>query len=139
MGLTGNQWQFIARRLVSSTDKEAAEVVGLRPQTVSEWKRDCPEFVREYEAAFTDGVHVAQEITRQHLGRAAMVLAEGLDARQGRKPDYASRLASAKAVLQSHGLLRDRVEHTSNPDAPVRIVVEYTDSERETHSAPETA
>ena len=109
MGLTASQWQFIARRLVSGTDVEAAEAIGVRRQTISEWKQ-IPEFLAEYEAAFKDGVHVALEITRQNLGKAAMVLTDGLEANKSDRADYQTRINSAKTIFQAHGLCKQTSE-----------------------------
>jgi hypothetical protein len=77
MGLSADQWRFIAARLVANSDKEAAESVGMSVGNMYNWKLD-PEFKAEYTAAFTDGVHVAMELSRQNLGKAANALAEGL-------------------------------------------------------------
>jgi len=123
MGLTGLQWRFIANRLTTSTDQEAAEITGVAPATVSRWKSGSLEFAEQYETSFRDGVHVAMEIARQNLGKAANTLADALEAKDGRNPDYQARIAAAKLLFQSHGLLKDKVDLTSGGKS-LRIVID---------------
>ena len=114
MGLTAIQWQFIAARLLAATDKEAAEQVGIHPTRIADWKAEQPEFAQEYEAAFTDGVHVAKSYTRKLLGKAAKVLDDALEAKFGRVPDQKARLKAVELLFKTHGMLRERVEWTPN-------------------------
>lgn len=114
MGLTAIQWQFIAARLLAGTDKEAAEQVGIHQTRVSDWKAEQTEFAAEYEAAFSDGVHVAKSYTRKLLGKAAKVLDDALDAKFGRAPDQKARLKAVELIFKTHGLLREKVEWTPN-------------------------
>lgn len=138
MGLTAQQWRFIAARLTSSSDKEAAEQVGVRPQQVYEWKYESPEFRQAYEAAFADGVHVAMEMCRQALGEAAATLREGLTAMDARgRPDWSARMAAVKLLFQSHGLLREKREITGADGGAIQVrqaldLAALTDEELET-------
>lgn len=130
--LSAQQLLFLANRLVSKTDKDAAIATGVHPTRVADWKTEDPEFAAEYEAAFSDGIKLAQNITRQHLGIAATRLAEGLDATktigvrvEGEHtdkgapvyqdvtvPDHTARLKAVELMFKAHGLLLDRTEHS---------------------------
>ncbi len=113
MGLTGDQWRFIAARLLTKTDLDAAVQVGIAAGTVTNWKaEEDGEFKREYEAAFADGVHVAKSYTRKLLGKAAKALDDALDAKDGRLIDHKSRLKAVELVFKTHGLLREKFEVT---------------------------
>ncbi len=108
MGLTAQQWQFIAARLLTSTDYEAAEQLGIDKNTPSRWKRDSEEFAQEYEASFRDGVDVAKKYTRKQLGKAADVLRQQLEAKDKREPDNFARLKAVEILFKSHGILADK-------------------------------
>lgn len=113
MALSAEQWKFIAARLVSSTDKAAASIAGVADATVSRWKSEQPDFAAEYEAAFTDGIHVAQEYTRKLLGQAAVTLGESLTAErpgpQGSSvPDQQARLKAVELLFRTHNLLSEK-------------------------------
>ncbi len=112
MSLTTSQWRFIAARLLTSTDKEAAEQIKISPVTVAGWKQESPEFSAEYLASFTDGVNVAKSYTRKLLGKAAQRLGEALDALDpdSGAPAWKYRLQAAEVLLKAHGLLRDKVD-----------------------------
>jgi predicted metal-dependent phosphotriesterase family hydrolase len=140
MGLTADQWRFISERLVRGSDKEAAASINVPVQTVYNWKCNDAEFAHQYEAAFADGVHVAIEITRQNLGRAAQTLTQGLDAtklvdlevigsgEKGRQfverevPDWKARLEAVKILFQSHGLLKDKVDVNNTGKLTIEVV-----------------
>lgn len=135
MSLTALQWRFIAARLLCSTDKEAAELIGIRHNTPSNWKLEYPEFAEQYEAAFKDGVHVAQEYSRKLLGKAVQRHDEALDANRRDKADHATRLTAAKNLLQIHGLLKNQQVHSGDPDNPVRVEISADDLHEATKRA----
>ena len=139
MTLSAEQWTFIACRLLAKTDTEAAQSVGIHPATVYGWKREDPEFLQQYEAAFTDGVEVAKGYTRKLLGKAAQRLNEGLDATKvvalevvgeydenGKRvyeeravSDHKSRLEAVKLLFQTHSLLVTKAEITGKDGGPI--------------------
>lgn len=113
MGLSAKQWQFLAARQMSETDKEAAEQVHIRPPTVAHWKAKSAEFTAQYEVSFRDGVRLARDYTRQMLGKAAQRLDEALDAAADEGAiDHRSRLKAIEIAFKTHRLLTDRVEWT---------------------------
>lgn len=127
MGLNPNMTRFLSERLDCNSDKEAAERIGVRPQSVSQWKIDFPEFRDMYEQLSSDGVKIATEMLRQKLGKAAEVVIETLKANNGRKPDYTNRLAAAKLLMQSQGMLKERRVHEGDPDNPIEVRVTADD------------
>lgn len=116
--LTTLQLRFLAARLLSATDIEAAAQVKCAAQTVWNWKQECPEFLAEYQAVFADGVDLAKTYSRRLLGKAAQRLDEALDAtkvvsvgmRQVVEPDHRIRIDAAKLLFQAHGLLTERID-----------------------------
>ncbi len=108
MGLSAEQWRYISFRLVTNTDAEAIRQSGCKERTVYEWMAKDPEFSRELDAAAQDGVHVAQEILRQHLGQAALTLVAGLTA-QGATV-WPSRIRAAELILRAKRVLVDSTE-----------------------------
>ncbi len=108
MALTITQLRFLAERLTSESDTEAAKRVGIHETTPAKWKGNNPDFAARYAKVFEDGVDLAIQIMREHLAAAALTLAENLKATGENGPDYAARNQAAKTLLQSHGLIRDR-------------------------------
>lgn len=89
--MTFDQLRYIAIRFEYSTKKEAAQAIGLEPDTVYHWPKEVDEVLYliavEAEAA-------ARAILRQSLIKAAMVKISGLDSR-----DERIRQGSATEVL----------------------------------------
>lgn len=74
--LSIDQIRFVVARQECTTDKEAAEAIGLSPQTIYKW----PDIVRDAVRLMAlDGASVALEIRRRSLAKAMMVKAAGLD------------------------------------------------------------
>lgn len=122
MALAVNQLRFLARRLIAKTDEEAADRVGVAGRTVRDWKQTDPEFKARYEALGDDGIELARDILRHHLGEAAVVLAEGMQATDRGKPDHQTRITAAKAMLAGLGVLTEKRQISGDPDNPVVIV-----------------
>ena len=80
--LTTEQLRYVVARQQVSTDKEAAQMIGIRrPQTVSEWGEPVK---RAVELMALDGVHVAREILRRSLPKAMAVKSAGLESNNER-------------------------------------------------------
>lgn len=74
--LTTNQLRYIVARQECATDGEAAEMIGIKPDTVYRW----PELVKEAARLMAgDGVFVAREMRRRALPKAMAVKVAGLD------------------------------------------------------------
>lgn len=76
--LTVDQLRFIIARLDCSTDKEAAESIGISPDTVSYWKRVGIPIDEAIKLLAMDGLVLAQEIIRRSVPEAAAVKRAGL-------------------------------------------------------------
>lgn len=130
--LTINQQRFLAERLLTSTDEDAAQKCEMTADSVRRWKRDCAEFVEAYQKLGSDGIELALDILRQHLGKMSITLTEAVEAMDGRKPDWQTRLAAIRIAFQSHGILRERRVIEGDADNPVKTIVEVIHADRNT-------
>jgi DNA-binding XRE family transcriptional regulator len=142
MSLSGEQHKFIAARLLAKTDDEAAKEVGVSATTVYRWKREDEEFLRAYEASFTDGIEVAKNYTRKLLGKMARNYDEMLDATKPialkvlmqnqdgkveatgeqeiiKVPDWKTRAVASEAVGKIHGLFVHKTELSGPNGRPI--------------------
>jgi hypothetical protein len=98
--LTWQQMQFLAKRLLCSTDKEAAGLVGVVPETVYTWKNEKPAFAAAYAELGRDGLELAKKMVRQNMAHAAAVMArEAIDAHLAK-----DRIDAAYKILTLGGL-----------------------------------
>jgi len=74
--LSLDQIRFVVARQEYATDKEAAEHIGIQPQTVYRWGDDVKQAVR---LMAYDGMITAQHIRRKALAKAMLVKVKGLD------------------------------------------------------------
>lgn len=74
--LSTDQIRFVVSRQEFGTDKEAAQAVGLKPDTVYHWPGMVREAVRLMAA---DGIAVAIELRRRNLPKAMMAKVAGLE------------------------------------------------------------
>ena len=74
--LSPNQLRFVVARQDYLTDKEAAEAVGLKSNTVYGWNGNVKEAVRLFAEDIAAG---AVAVRRRYLAKAMMVKAAGLD------------------------------------------------------------
>lgn len=119
VGLDPEQNAFLAHRLRARSDKEAAIAAGLKPERIEGWKSRDTAFMQAYRELNSDGVKLAQRITREDLGLAALAIREGLAATRpiiGRKgvvsyvPDWKERREAAELIFKIHGVLAERVD-----------------------------
>ena len=77
--LTVDQIRFVVARQEFSTDKEAAGEIGIKPDTVYQWKyKGCP-IDEALRLMALDGVIVAKHLRRRNLAKAMAVKVAGLD------------------------------------------------------------
>ena len=89
--LSVDQLRWVVARLECSTDKEAAERIGVTPATVYRW----PASVREAPRLLAlDGVLTARQVLRRCVAKAAQVLVATLD-----DDDPRVRLRAAREIL----------------------------------------
>jgi len=76
--LTSTQLRFVIARNDSKSDKEAAEIIDISPNTVKNWENKAlvDEAVR---LMLVDGVITARELRRRNLAKAMAVKVSGLD------------------------------------------------------------
>jgi len=74
--LSLDQIRFVVARQEYSSDKDAAEHLGIQPQTVYRWPDEVKEAVR---LMAYDGMITAQHIRRKALAKAMLVKVKGLD------------------------------------------------------------
>jgi len=123
--LSTDQIRFVVARQECATDKEAAEAIGVKPDTVYHW----PDTVREAVRLMAgDGIAVAIEVRRRNLPKAMLTKAAGLDS-----DDERIRQSVATEIIEwelGRATQREEAEH--------RIVVEWAyDDADPSGSAPE--
>ena len=74
--LSLDQIRYVVARQEFSTDKEAAESIDLKPDTIYRWPSEVKDAVRLM--AF-DGLATAQHIRRKALAKAMLIKVKGLD------------------------------------------------------------
>jgi len=83
--LSSDQIRFVLARQEYATDKEAAEAVGIKPNTVYQWKCRYSVPIDEAVRLITyDGLTVATELRRRNLAKAVAVKVAGLDSENER-------------------------------------------------------
>lgn len=118
--MTTNQLRYLSVRGECKNEKEAAEMLGLKPQTVYNW----PDTVREaFELMLFDGVLVAGEILRRNLPKAAAVKVAALDS----EIDNIRQHAATEVLDRGLGKPTQRQE-LSGPDGGAIVVVNWDDT-----------
>ncbi len=121
MSLSRLQRQYVAQALDYGTKAEAAEAIGLKPNTVYKWGRQVDEAVALLQMDLMEG---AREGLRTAVARAAMVKIDGLDEADARlRQSVASEILDR--VLGKASVRADEGEGVSE----IRVI--YEDEERE--------
>jgi len=74
--LTTNQLRYLVARQEYATDGEAAQAIGMKPNTIYKWPKLVDEALH---LMSSDGVLVAREMRRRSLPKAMAVKVAGLD------------------------------------------------------------
>ena len=106
--LTTDQLRFIVARQEYATDKEAAEAIGIKPNTVSQWKHKGAPIDEAVRLMAADGLVTAQVIRRKALAKAMAVKVSGLD---DDKPEVRQR-ASTEIIEWEMGKADQPVKHS---------------------------
>ena len=77
--LTVDQIRFVVARQEFATDKEAAHEIGVKPDTVYQWKHRGSPIDESVRLMALDGIVVASELLRRNLAKAAAIKVAGLD------------------------------------------------------------
>ena len=77
--LSTDQIRFVVARQEFATDKEAAQEIGVKPDTVYQWKHRGVPIDDAVRLMAMDGIIVAKELRRRNLAKAMAVKVAGLD------------------------------------------------------------
>lgn len=125
--LSSLQLRFLAQRLLTKTDAEASELTNVSLPAIVVWKRQ-PEFMRVYQRGQEAALETAQRLMLCNIGRAVERITEAMDAiTSDGLPDYSIRLAAAKLMLQSQGILKERRVIEGSESSPLRVSVTADD------------
>lgn len=80
--LSTDQIRFVVARQQFATDKEAAIEIGIKPDTVYQWKHKGIPIDEAVRLMALDGIIVARELLRRNLAKAAAIKVAGLDSKQ---------------------------------------------------------
>lgn len=122
--LSPNQVRFVVARQDYLSDKEAAEAVGLKPDTVYRWNGNVKRAVQLFAEDIMSG---AAAIRRKNLAKAMMVKAAGLDSN-----DESIRQKAATEIIEwEMGKPSQRVQsEVSGPNGGAlehRLIIERVD------------
>lgn len=124
--LSADQIRFVVARQEFSTDSEAAEAIGIKPNTVYNWPKNVKEAVRLMAA---DGLTTAMHIRRRNLAKAMLIKASGLNS----KDERIRQSASTEIIEWELGKATQRQELGNADDNPFAIKFVWDDN------APDTA
>lgn len=122
--LSADQIRYVVARQEFSTDKEAAEAIGMSPQTIYRW----PEIVKDAVRLMAiDGLVTAQVIRKRNLAKAMLVKVGGLDS-----DDERIRQGTSTEIIEwEMGKAGQPIDVTSGGE---RLIVEYVNDWRSHHS-----
>lgn len=116
--LSPNQLRYAVARLDYKTKGEAAEAIGLKPDTVYRWNGDVERAVMLMER---DRREAALQIAKKNLVKAVMVKVHGLDSDD---EDVRQKVAT-ELIEMEFGKPKQRSEVTGDSGGPVLIRVIY--------------
>jgi len=125
--LTVDQIRFVVARQEFSTDKEAAGEIGIKPDTVYQWKyKGCP-IDEALRLMALDGVIVAKHLRRRNLAKAMAVKVAGLNSDEER-----TRQSVATEIIEWEiGKAKQPTEISGRDGGPIETKdVTLTDDER---------
>lgn len=92
--LSIDQLRFVTARINCSTDKEAAETIGVSSDTVTYWKRKGAPIDDAVKLLAFDGAVLASEILRKSVAEAAAIKRRGLES-----PDEKIQQAASSDIM----------------------------------------
>ena len=116
--LSTDQIRFVVARQEFSTDKEAAKEIGVKPDTVYQWKHKGVPIDQAVRLMAADGVVVAMELRRRNLAKAMAVKVAGLDStKENMRQNVATEI-----IEWEMGKPTQRVQQDSKGDVTIRVV-----------------
>ena len=127
--LTTDQVRFVVARQEFSTDKEAAIEIGIKPDTVYQWKHKGAPIDEAVRLMALDGIVVASELRRRNLAKAMAVKVAGLD-----EQDSRLRQGVATEIIEwEMGKATQKVESKGETDH--RLVIEFVNDWRQNQTS----
>ena len=123
--LSVDQLRFVAAMQCSATKKEAAELIGIEPNTTYKWPKIVDEAVL---LAAQEREMAAREVFKNHLMKAAMVKVKGLDS----DDDSLRQKVATEIIEWNLGKATQKSELTGANGGPVEVhdVTELTAEQR---------
>lgn len=119
------QIRYVVARQEVTTDKEAAESIGIKPDTVYRWGDEVKEAVRLMEL---DGLVTARHIRRKALAKAMLVKVKGLDS----DDDVLRQRVATEIIEWEMGKATNRTEVGGVEGKPIEVKnFEFTDDEKQ--------
>ena len=116
--LTSDQIRFVVARQEFLTDKDAAESINLKPDTVSYWKRKGAPIDQTCALMAADGLVTALHIRKRNLAKAMAVKVAGLDSDDARLRQS----VSTEVIEWEMGRATQRQEITGKDGGPLVVV-----------------
>jgi len=114
--LSVDQIRFVVARQEHATDKEAAEAIGVKPQTVYQWSHKGVPIAEAVRLMAFDGLETALHIRHKNLTKAMLVKVAGLD-----EKDKRVRQAVATEIIEWEiGKATQRQELTGRDGGPIQ-------------------
>lgn len=118
--LSTDQIRFVIARLETTTDKDAAKSVNLKPDTVYHWKsRDGAPIEEALQLMIADGLVVAHHVRRRNIAKAMMVKVAGLNS----KDERLRQSVSTEIIEWEMG--RATQSHEIDAKVDTKLVIEY--------------
>lgn len=118
--LTVDQLRFVTARLNESTDKAAAEAVGVSPDTVTYWKRSGVPIDDAVKLLAFDGIVLAFEILRKSVAEAAAIKRAGM-----RSDDERIQQSSSSEIMDRVMGRPTQRQEISGPEGGPLVVVNW--------------
>lgn len=113
--LTTDQVRFIIARQDTATDKGAAEIIGVSPDTISYWKRGGAPIDEAVRLMAFDGLVAALHIRRRNLAKAMAVKVAGL----GSDDERVRQSVATEVIEWELGKATQRKEHSGPGGGPI--------------------
>jgi len=126
--LSRDQMRFVVARQECATDREAAEAIGIKPNTAYGWRYDGAPIDEAVCLMAADGLVMAQEVRRRALAKAMLVKTAGLD----NENDRIAQGVATEIIEWEMGKATQHIEATGKGGGPIETkdVDGVTDEER---------
>jgi hypothetical protein len=122
--LSADQIRFVVARQQFSTDKEAAEEIGIKADTVYQWKHKGDPIGEAVRLMAQDGIIVAKELRRRNLAKAMAIKVAGLNS-----DDERLRQNVATEIIEGEMGKPTQRQEVSGPEGGPIVVVNWDESD----------